>query len=224
MSSDPDYELFRRMSREERFRAIGAMSAHEKAELVRTQIRVWIDEHRLRLTPQQIAVLEENIDFVRAELYERPRSSDIDARKQELIARTASLLDLDQMAQAFMMVGPDVPEFSDSELELAGIPAGHRIDLEILAARVGAMVARVRIYAAERIVAEREIEMAGDATPDPMKQPPLKRVENILPDVREERVRITVTPMTPGFRIWAVARVRNVGGETIRVITPEARS
>jgi hypothetical protein len=198
------------------------MSPHEKADLVRTQIRVWIDEHRLRLTPQQIAVLAENIDFVRAELYERPRSSDIDARKQELIARTASLLDLDQMAQALMIHGADVPEFSDSELEIAGIPAGHRVDLEILAARVGAMVARVRVYSAERIVAEREVEIALDATTDPMKRPPSKRVENILPDLHEEQVRITVTPMTPGFRIWAVARVRSAAGETIQVITPEA--
>lgn len=215
-----DHETYRRMSREERLRAFGAMSPHEKAEFVRTQIRVWVDDHRSRLTPQQIAVLEENIDFVRAELYERPRNAGIDARKQELIARTASLLDLDQMAQALMIRGADVPEFSDSELEIAGIPAGHRVDLEICAARVGAMVARARVYAGGQIVAEREVEIAHDATPDPMKQPPLKRVDNILPDVGDEQVRITVTPMTPGFRIWALARVRDRDGRTIEVISP----
>ena len=98
-----DYEHFRGMPWGERLTLFNALTAEEKAALVKTLISRWLDAHRAELTPAQIEIVEANIDFVCAELYEKPVSHDLLRTFKQLEARTATLLSRDQMREALTM-------------------------------------------------------------------------------------------------------------------------
>ena len=52
-----------------------ALPATEKAEIVRTHLRRWLGANRHRLSAEQVNLIEEQIAFVRRELYRRPLTS-----------------------------------------------------------------------------------------------------------------------------------------------------
>lgn len=98
-----DYDAFRSASWEERLTLFNSSSAHEKAELVRTHIAVWLTSHRQELTEAQIGIVNENINFVTPELYISPISAACMAQMKELEARTGALLSRGQMRDALTM-------------------------------------------------------------------------------------------------------------------------
>lgn len=235
--SPAEYEAYRRLSRDERRGAFGSMSASERAELIKAQIRAWMETNRSWLSPEQVAVLEENIAFLRPELYQHPVSAELDGGKRELLRRTAAVLDLDQMAQALMIHGADIPTFSDSELELREIPANPRcrIHLTIVAARPGATAARLRVYAAasevERLVADREVLVCDPEDSNPnitIPDPPMTRIEDLWSELQlgetDELLRVTITPLSPGSRLWGTVAVRRGDGEAVKIISPVSRA
>ena len=98
-----DYETFRAMEWGDRVTTFNAISPQERAALVQTHITRWLDANREELSGAQIEILEENIAFIRAELYEQSRPTELLRAAQELETRTATLLSREQMRQALTM-------------------------------------------------------------------------------------------------------------------------
>jgi len=98
-----DYDLFRTKSWPERIAIFNAISAEERAELVRTHVTRWLSLHRHELTDEQIEIVEENIAFISSALYERPRNEALASRYLELAKRTAMLLSPEQATDALTM-------------------------------------------------------------------------------------------------------------------------
>ena len=98
-----DYEHFRGMGWDERLTTFNALTAEEKAALVQTHISRWLAAHRAELTPAQIEIVEANIHFVCANLYEEQTSHDLLRAFKQLESRTATLLSRDQMREALTM-------------------------------------------------------------------------------------------------------------------------
>ena len=98
-----DYDAFRRTTWDERVAVFSALSAEEKAELVRSQIAGWLERHRADLTSAQIAVLEDAIRLVAAEHY-TPEGRDA-AREQvrDLEFRARAVLTAEQCIDALTM-------------------------------------------------------------------------------------------------------------------------
>jgi hypothetical protein len=70
-----EYDAFRAKSWAERIELFNAISAEERAEIVRTHVSRWLSEHRHELTEEQIAIVEENIACIRPALYALPGGS-----------------------------------------------------------------------------------------------------------------------------------------------------
>jgi translation elongation factor EF-Ts len=87
----------------ERVSLFNSISAEERAELVRTHISRWLSLHRHELTGEQIAIIEENIAFIRTDLYTLPRDEELVSRYLDLAKRTAKLLSRDQARDALTM-------------------------------------------------------------------------------------------------------------------------
>ena len=86
-----DYHTFRKQGWEERLTIFNALSAEEKADLVRTHISLWLQAHREELTAAQIEVVQANIRFVTPELYTHPKREELLNAIKELEFRTATL-------------------------------------------------------------------------------------------------------------------------------------
>lgn len=100
---DVDYDAFRKLAWSERLEIFGALSAEEKAAFVRVVISRWLEAHRAELSAQQIAILEENVAFIRPELYVDATPPELLSEARQLEARTAELLSREQMRQALTM-------------------------------------------------------------------------------------------------------------------------
>ncbi|HYI10364.1 MAG TPA: hypothetical protein VEK57_14990 [Thermoanaerobaculia bacterium] len=214
-----DYETFRRLPIEERRRFFNEAGPAERAALVQAQIRGWLDLHRTRLTPEQIAVMEANAAFVRPELYEGRN----DPRETEaLAARTAQHFDFDEMRQALTIHGSDGPLLRAAELELPDVPndPSAPVVLQITSSKRDPATVQVRVHAGEELLAERAVSLiAPGLTGKVPEQPAHARVDGLLAGIAAGRVRITVTPPS-GVRIWAVAAVIGPDGTAVATVQP----
>jgi hypothetical protein len=104
-----DYDTFGKLGVKARMKAFNEASPENKAELTKTQARRWLDKNRDRLTPEQIAVLEENIVFISPALYRLPRREEDQKKLLDLQARTAALLSEDDIFQAFFLQADYIP-------------------------------------------------------------------------------------------------------------------
>lgn len=98
-----DYDSFWATSWAERVALFNAISAEERAELVRTHISQWLSLHRHELTDEQITIVEENTAFISTDLYAFPPDQDLVSRYLDLAKRTAMLLSRDQVRDALTM-------------------------------------------------------------------------------------------------------------------------
>ena len=98
-----DYDTFRTKSWAERVTFFNAISAKEKAELVRTHISRWIAAHRKDLTPAQIEMTDEWLAFIKPASFELPRTEESMTLLRALEARTAALFSREQMREALTM-------------------------------------------------------------------------------------------------------------------------
>jgi hypothetical protein len=104
--STVEYDAFCGLPVERKLRVFNEISPENRAALVRTQIQRWLDKNRSRLTAEQVKVMEDNIAFVRADLYKLPRRPEDLEKAKELEQRTLSLMAKDDMAQALTIHGP----------------------------------------------------------------------------------------------------------------------
>lgn len=69
--------------RQERIRIFNEVSAENRALLIKTHIERWLAANRSRLMPEQIAVIEEIIPFIRPEWYQPDRDREKYEREAE---------------------------------------------------------------------------------------------------------------------------------------------
>ena len=105
-----DYDTFMKQDFEGRIRIFNQVTPENRAELVQTQIKRWVEMNRARLTPEQLKVMEENLAFVVADRYRQPMSEDQRAKARELESRTAALFSRDDMRQALTIHGTYIPK------------------------------------------------------------------------------------------------------------------
>ncbi len=105
-----DYDTFMQGDLDARIAAFQTITAENKAEIVRTQLDRWLTINRRRLTPEQIAIMEENRAFVTAELYEQPRTPASTARAKELESRSLAVLSGEDVGQALTIHGAYIPK------------------------------------------------------------------------------------------------------------------
>jgi pimeloyl-ACP methyl ester carboxylesterase len=87
-----DYDAFMQTDNiHERMWIFNAMSRENRAEVVRTQIRRWRDANRERLSEAQLALLEEQIQFIHADRFQHPQQDADLARRDELMDRAYGL-------------------------------------------------------------------------------------------------------------------------------------
>jgi len=99
-----DYEMFWSHDLQGRLRLFNSISDESKADLVRTQIERWRDANRVRLTPEHLAMLDENISFVTPERYRFRTPAMLDLLK-DLERRNAALFSREEMRQFFTIYG-----------------------------------------------------------------------------------------------------------------------
>jgi len=81
------YDQFMPQPREERLRVFSEVSAENRALLIKTHIERWLAANRPRLTPEQIAVIEEVIPFIKPEWYQANRDQEKIQREAEVFCR-----------------------------------------------------------------------------------------------------------------------------------------
>jgi hypothetical protein len=83
------YDQFMPQPLQERRRIFNEISAENRALLIKTHIGRWLAANRLRLTPEQIAVLEEITTYITPELYQAERDMEEVERKAEALRKKA---------------------------------------------------------------------------------------------------------------------------------------
>ena len=100
-----EYDVFCTMDVKNKQKVFGEISPENRAELVRTQIRRWLDKNRSRLSAEQIKIMEENIAIVKADLYKFPRNEVELAKAKSLEQRTLAVMTREDMAEALTIFG-----------------------------------------------------------------------------------------------------------------------
>ncbi|MBZ5496401.1 MAG: bacteriocin fulvocin C-related protein [Acidobacteriia bacterium] len=104
-----DYDTFGKLDIQERRKVFNEISPENKAEIMRTHVRRWLETNRNRLSSEQISVLEESIKSITADSYRLPRSNEVMKRAKELEAKTAAVFSQEDMVQAFTLDGDYIP-------------------------------------------------------------------------------------------------------------------
>jgi len=81
------YDDFVRLTPEERRQAFSDATPETRSVLAETHATRWLAANRDRLTADQIALVEEVIAFIDADLYRRPDDPDIKAKFDSLVSR-----------------------------------------------------------------------------------------------------------------------------------------
>lgn len=105
-----DYDTFMQQDTQGRIRIFNQITPENRAELVQTQIKRWVEQNRARLTPEQLKVMEENLAFVVADNYRQPMNDELRAKANEVQSRTAALFSREDMMQALTIQGPYIPK------------------------------------------------------------------------------------------------------------------
>jgi hypothetical protein len=109
-SASVDYDTFMQLDLDGRIRIFNEVTPENKAALVQTQIRRWIEQNRPRLTSEQLKMMEENLAFATTDLYRQPKSDEQRAKGEELEKRTSALFSFDDMMQALTIYGTYIPK------------------------------------------------------------------------------------------------------------------
>ena len=105
-----DYDTFMQMDAQGRIRTFNQITPENRAEVVRTHIERWLEKNRSRLNAEQIKVMEENIAFVTADVYRRPREPQKMEQAKALEAKTAALFSRSDMSEALTIHGAHIPK------------------------------------------------------------------------------------------------------------------
>jgi hypothetical protein len=105
-----DYDTFMQQDVQGRLRVFNQLTPENRAELVQTQLKRWVEKNRARLTPEQLKVMDENLAFVVPDLYRQPMNEEQRAKARDLEARTAALFSREDMMQALTINGTYIPK------------------------------------------------------------------------------------------------------------------
>ena len=101
------YDQFMPQSLEERRRIFNAISAENRALLIKTHVERWLAANRPRLTHEQIAVVDEMRRFITPELYQEGRDFDKVAQEAEALRRKAEAIFSREDVRQIMSDRPD---------------------------------------------------------------------------------------------------------------------
>jgi hypothetical protein len=104
-ASKVEYDEFCKLDVAAKNRLFAAIPPENRAELIRTQIQRWLEKNRARLSPEQVKVIDENIAFIKADLYKFPRREEDLGKARELEQRTLALMTREDMTEAFTIFG-----------------------------------------------------------------------------------------------------------------------
>lgn len=105
-----DYDSFMQQDVQGRIRTFNQLTPENRAELVQTQIKRWIEQNRTRLTPEQLTVMDENLAYVTADRYRQPMDREQLAKAKEVEARTAAVFTREDMVQALTIRATYIPK------------------------------------------------------------------------------------------------------------------
>ncbi len=103
-----DYDQFWPKSHQERLSIFNEVSAENRALLVKTHVERWLAANRLRLSREQVAVIEEIIGFISPELYEEHRDFEKIARQVEALREKAEAI---LSPEDIIQVSSDRPDY-----------------------------------------------------------------------------------------------------------------
>ncbi len=83
------YDQFMPKSHQERISIFNDVSAENRALIAKTHVERWLAANRLRLSREQVAVIEEIIGFISPELYEEHRDFEKIVRQVEALREKA---------------------------------------------------------------------------------------------------------------------------------------
>jgi len=105
-----DYDTFMQQEVQGRIKTFNQVTPENRAELVQTQIRRWVEKNQSRLTPEQLKIMDENLAFVTADRYRQPMNQEQMARAKDLEARTAAVFSREDMMQALTISAAYIPK------------------------------------------------------------------------------------------------------------------
>lgn len=110
MAGVVNYDTFMKQDFEGRIRVFNQVTPENRAELVQTQIKRWVDKNRARLTPEQLKVMDENLAFAVADRYRQPMNDEQRATAKELESRNAALFSREDLREALTIQGTYIPK------------------------------------------------------------------------------------------------------------------
>jgi pimeloyl-ACP methyl ester carboxylesterase len=106
-----DYETFMRLDGNRRLMMFNAISAENRADLVRTHFHRWLMANRSTLSAAQIEALEEQLPIIQPGLYQQPKDAELERRSAEMLDRLYSLFPRDHPMWRWPMIGSQcIPE------------------------------------------------------------------------------------------------------------------
>jgi pimeloyl-ACP methyl ester carboxylesterase len=106
-----DYDTFMEKTElQDRLRLFNAITPENRAEIVRTQVRRWLEANRDRLTAEQIEVMEDTIASIVPDRYRQPRSKEMEKRRDLDINRMYTVFSReDEVWRAMTIRGNYIP-------------------------------------------------------------------------------------------------------------------
>jgi hypothetical protein len=105
-----DYDSFMQQDVQSRIRVFNQITPENRAELVRTQLKRWVEKNRSRLTVEQLTVLDEFLAFAVADHYRQPAKEEDRAKAKALETRAAGLMSPADMGEALTIRGTYIPQ------------------------------------------------------------------------------------------------------------------
>lgn len=105
-----DYDTFMQQDPDGRIRTFNQITPENRAELVQTQIKRWVEKNKARLSPDQLKLMNENLAFVTADRYRRPMTPEEMTQAKDLETRSAALFSREDMVQALTIRGDYIPK------------------------------------------------------------------------------------------------------------------
>ena len=108
VQTDIDYDTFFQQDAHVRLKAFNAISPENRAELVRTHLRRWLAANQERLTPDQLAFMEDSLALIQPDAYRVTTRDAYLPRLKELEERGMRLLGYQGMF-ALSLFGDYIP-------------------------------------------------------------------------------------------------------------------
>ena len=109
-----DYDTFMKQDVQSRLAMFNRITPENRADLVRTQIQRWVEANSERLTPEQLGLTQEWLDFVKADNYRESVAGDqkdeLMVRLKDLESRAAKVFSTEDMRQALTIHGSHIPK------------------------------------------------------------------------------------------------------------------